>query len=135
MHLVCLTEALPDTYPKFVKWLQSNNIGHGSPIVREMKILDINMKEKDANYWAALMQRNVSFYGDYTRHDMPRERLEKLAKWVRRLTPLEPHNLKIDEELVKKLPMNFHQVMGDWVYIYPLGKLPDKKDGSGLEMI
>ena len=135
MHLVCLCEALPDTYPKFVKWFQGHNRGHGSPIVRELKILDINMKEQDANYWATLLHRNISFYEDYSRHDLPNERLEKLAKWIRRLTPLEPHNLKIDPEIEKNLSKSFKQVLGDWVYMYPLGKLPDKKDGSGLEMI
>lgn len=135
MHLICIYESFPDTFPKFCEWLQKQSHGHGHPMVREMKIVDIAMKEQDANYWAALLSKNVGFFGDYTRHDLPKDKLEKVAKWVRRLTPLEDHKITIDEKLVEILPSSFQTRPGDWVYLYPLGKLKDKFDGSGIEVL
>jgi len=135
MHLICVAMALPDTYPKFIQWLESQSIGHGRPLVREIKLLDITMKEQDLNYFAALLRANVGFYEDYSRHGISKDKLERIAKWIRRLTPLEDHNIQIDENLAKILPRSFRMGFGDWLYLYPLGKLKDKFDKYGVEVL
>lgn len=130
MHLICVAESLPETYPKFVEWMQRQSFGHGSPVVREMKILDINMPEKDMNEFCALLQRNISFFEDYTRHGIPQAKLEGVCKWARRLLPVENHGIQIDTALRDSLPKSFPLRFGDWVYMYPIGKLKDNyKDG------
>ena len=135
MHLICVAEALPQTYPKFIQWLESQSCGHGRPLVREIKILDINVKEQDLNYFAALLRRNVGFYEDYSRHGLPKKKLERIAKILRKILPLEDHNIQIDEKLVEVLPKSFGLAFGEWLYLYPIGKLRDKFDKHGVEIL
>ena len=93
------------------------------------------MKEKDMNYWAALLRKNVSFYQDYTRHGLPKSKLERVVGWLLRLLPLKKHNIEIDEDLVEKLPVSFPIDFGDWMYLYPIGKLEDNYTKDGVEFL
>lgn len=135
MHLVCIAEARPETYPKFKEWIERQSHGHGHPMVREMKILDITMKEQDKNYWASLLSKNVSFFQDYTRHGLPKSKLEGVVKWIRRFLPLKDHKIEIDEDLVEKFPASFSVDFGDWFYLYPLGMLKDNYTKDGVEWL
>ena len=135
MHLFCIAETRPDTYPKFKEWLERQSNGHGHPMVREVKILDITMKEQDKNYWAALLKKNVHFHQDYTRHGLPKSKLEGVVKWLLRLLPLKKHEIEIDEDLVDAMPVSFPVDFGDWMYLYPVGMLKDNYTKEGYEWL
>lgn len=146
MHVLTLVEADPRHFKNFEEWVNTREYGSRT-YCREMRLYDINVKEKDLPY----------LLGDLKHYDkVPAKGKKKYSRFFRfynflvkqlgKVLPIEPINMEKVEKTPKKWfnpiprtkgkkPSGPMKYVPKYVYLKPLGAIKDRKHKGGNERI
>lgn len=146
MHLLTLVESDPRNFKNFEEWINSREYA-SRPYCREIRLYDINVKEKDLPYLLGDLKHYVK---------LPKEEegkfktffkvYNKVLSFISKVFPLYP----VDVDNVEKTPKKWFQpikqknkkeqsgpmkYVPSYCYLRPLGYIKDRKHKGGNERI
>jgi len=146
MHLLTLVESDPRNFKNFEEWINSREYASRT-YCREIKLYDINVKEKDLPY----LLGDLKHYTKLPSKDGKKFKAffkvyNKLLKLVSKVFPLFPVNMGNIEKTPKKWFQPIKQkknkeksgamkYVPKYCYLQPLGYIKDRKHKGGNERI
>lgn len=146
MHLLTLVESDPRNFKNFEDWINNREYG-GRAYCREIKLYDINIKEKDLPY----LLGDLKHYSKLPTEDGKKFKTffkvyNKVLSLLSKFFPLFP----VDIDSVEKTPDNWFEPIKQkkgkeqsgamkhipkYCYLRPLGYIKDRKHKGGNERI
>jgi len=127
VHLIMLVENYPWMHEKTAQFFKEFKPPSGiTPIVREVRLYDVGFYESDLPY---MLKEYLKYEKAIENSHLGLKHLNRIAKWVRLLFPaLKPvdKNIKIEGERAYK---------NKFLYIYIIGKIEDRYNEKGIEVI
>ena len=136
MHLIILAEAIERNHERFKAWMTNHQFTTGGhPIIREIKLYDINIKESDLpRFMDMLIPSEVNFAHE---GKILGSKFSFLTRIVSKFLPIKSlEKEKADARKRIKDGTSAHQPEPwDWFYLYIIGKMDDGYDKFSVEKI